>query len=138
MYLSRSIDALLLEWKNSSSLKPLLLRGARQVGKSWAVEHLGKSFDHFIEVNFEKRPDMIEVFERVHDVHDLANNLSILYNTPIEAGKTLLFLSIPSRSTNFCRQRANRLGLRLNKRRVVKSHCLHHYTTTWFSTIVPS
>ena len=50
MYLSRSIDALLLEWKNSSSLKPLLLRGARQVGKSWAVEHLGKSFDHFIEV----------------------------------------------------------------------------------------
>ena len=92
MYLSRSIDTLLLEWKNSISLKPLLLRGARQVGKSWAVEHLGKSFDHFIEVNFEKRPDMIDVFERVHDVHDLANNLSILYNTPIEAGKTLLFL----------------------------------------------
>ena len=92
MYLSRSIDTLLLEWKNSISLKPLLLRGARQVGKSWAVEHLGKSFDHFIEVNFEKRPDMIDVFERVHDVHDIANNLSILYNTPIEAGKTLLFL----------------------------------------------
>lgn len=92
MYLSRSIDTLLLEWKNSISLKPLLLRGARQVGKSWAVEHLGKSFDYFIEVNFEKRPDMIDVFERVHDVHDLANNLSILYNTPIEAGKTLLFL----------------------------------------------
>ena len=81
-----------MEWKNSSSLKPLLLRGARQVGKSWAVEHLAESFDYFIEVNFEKRPDMIEVFERVHEVHDLANNLSMLYNTPVEAGNTLLFL----------------------------------------------
>ena len=92
MYINRTIDRLLMEWKNSSSLKPLLLRGARQVGKSWAVEHLAESFDYFIEVNFEKRPDMIEVFERVHDVHDLANNLSMLYNTPVEAGKTLLFL----------------------------------------------
>lgn len=46
MYIERSIDALLLEWKNSRSLKPLLLRGARQVGKSWAVEHLGESFDY--------------------------------------------------------------------------------------------
>ena len=92
MYISRTIDRLLMEWKNSSSLKPLLLRGARQVGKSWAVEHLAESFDYFIEVNFEKRPDMIEVFGRVHEVHDLTNSLSMLYNTPVEAGKTLLFL----------------------------------------------
>jgi len=92
MYIKRSIDALLLEWKNSSSLKPLLLRGARQVGKSWAVKHLGESFEYFIEVNFEKRPDMKDVFERVHDVHELANSLSMLYNVPVVVGKTLLFL----------------------------------------------
>ena len=92
MYIERSIDTLLLEWKNSRSLKPLLLRGARQVGKSWAVEHLGESFDYFIEVNFEKRPDMKDVFERVHDVHELANSLGILYNKPVEPGKTLIFL----------------------------------------------
>ncbi len=92
MYIERSIDALLLEWKNSSSLKPLLLRGARQVGKSWAAEHLGESFDYFIEVNFEKRPDMKDVFERIHDVHELANSLSMLYNKPVEPGKTLIFL----------------------------------------------
>ncbi len=92
MYIERSIDALLQEWKNSSNLKPLLLRGARQVGKSWAVEHLGESFDYFIEVNFEKRPEIKEVFERIHDVHELANNLSILYNKPVEPGKTLIFL----------------------------------------------
>ena len=74
MYIERSIDTLLLEWKNSNSLKPLLLRGTRQVGKSWAVKHLGETFDYYIEVNFEKRPDMKDVFERVHDVHDLANS----------------------------------------------------------------
>jgi len=92
MYIERSIDALLLDWKNSRSLKPLLLRGARQVGKSWAVEHLGESFDYFIEVNFEKRPDLKNVFETVHDVHELANSLSMLYNKPVEPGRTLIFL----------------------------------------------
>lgn len=92
MYIERSIDVLLLEWKHSNSLKPLLLRGARQVGKSWAVKHLGETFDHYIEVNFEKRPDMKDVFEKIRDVHDLANSLSMLYNVPVVAGKTLLFL----------------------------------------------
>lgn len=92
MYIERDIDRLLLEWKNGSSLKPLLLRGARQVGKSSAVEHLGASFDYFIEVNFEKRPEMKEVFQRIHDVHELCYNLSMLYNIPVEAGRTLLFL----------------------------------------------
>ena len=92
MYIERYIDALLLEWKNSSSLKPLLLRGARQVGKSSAVKHLGESFTYYLEVNFEKRPDIKDVFERVHEVHDLANNLSLLYNVPVVAGQTLLFL----------------------------------------------
>lgn len=92
MYIERPIDAILLEWKNSPIHKPLLLRGARQVGKSWAVEHLGDTFEYFIEVNFEKRPEMIDVFKKLHNVHDLANHLSILYNTPVEIGKTLLFL----------------------------------------------
>lgn len=92
MYIERSIDSLLLDWKSSGNLKPLLLRGARQVGKSWAVEHLGESFENFIEVNFEKRPEMKEVFEKVHDVHDLAGSLSMLYGKPVEPGKTLIFL----------------------------------------------
>ena len=92
MYLERPIDSLLLEWKNSRIHKPLLLRGARQVGKSWAVEHLGETFDYFIEVNFEKQPNMLEVFQKVHDVHELTNRLSMYYNTPVIPGKTLLFI----------------------------------------------
>jgi len=92
MYIERPIDSLLLEWKNSERRKPLLLRGARQVGKSWAVEHLGEMFDYFIEVNFEKRPEMLDVFQKIHDVHELTANLSMYYNTPVIPGRTLLFL----------------------------------------------
>lgn len=92
MYIERSIDKLLLEWKNSDCRKPLLLRGARQVGKSWAVEHLGETFDYFIEVNFEKHPEMLDVFQKIHDVHELTANLNMYYNTPVIPGRTLLFL----------------------------------------------
>ena len=92
MYIKRSIDTLLLEWKQSPSLKPLLLRGARQVGKSWAIRHLGETFENFIEVNFEIRPELKELFEKIHDVHEISNTLSLIFGKPIEAGKTLLFL----------------------------------------------
>ena len=92
MYIERPIDSLLLEWKNSERRKPLLLRGARQVGKSWAVEHLGETFDYFIEVNFEKRPELLDVFKKIRDVHELTANLSMYYNTPVIPGRTLLFL----------------------------------------------
>ena len=92
MYLQRFIDERLLEWKNSASRKPLLLRGARQVGKSSTVRHLGESFEYYIEANFEKRPELKSLFASIHDVKDLANNLGILYNVPVIPGKTLIFL----------------------------------------------
>ena len=63
MYIERAIDTLLLEWKNSTPRKPLLLRGARQVGKSWAVEHLGDTFDYFIEVNYIR---MTKIFTKAY------------------------------------------------------------------------
>ena len=46
----------LLDWKSSSSRKPLLIRGARQVGKTYLVTDFGKDhFQNFIKINFEKR-----------------------------------------------------------------------------------
>lgn len=100
MYLQRFIDASLLEWKNSSQRKPLLLRGARQVGKSSTVRHLGESFEYYIEANFEKRPELKNLFESTHDVKELANKLGILYNVPVIPGKTLLFLDEIQASTD--------------------------------------
>lgn len=91
-YISRLIDKQLVAWKESANHKPLLLRGARQVGKSCAIRHLGESFEYYIEVNFEKRPELKEVFKRTTDVKKLTEELSILYNTPVIPGKTLIFL----------------------------------------------
>lgn len=92
MYISRIIDNQLIEWKNSANHKPLLLRGARQVGKSSAVKHLAESFDYYIEANFERKPELKSLFEQVTDVKELASRLGMMYGKPIVPGKTLLFL----------------------------------------------
>ncbi len=86
------VDAELVAWKNKTKRKPLLMRGARQVGKSWAVRHLGESFKYYIEVNFEKRPEIRQLFDEITDVHTIAERLSAIYTTPIVPGETLLFL----------------------------------------------
>ncbi len=90
-YYARAIDKALLEWKNESNHKPLLLRGARQVGKSSAIRHLGKSFKYFVEVNFERDKDVISIFNGNLKPKEIASRLSAYYETPIVAGETLLF-----------------------------------------------
>ncbi|MBO7061022.1 MAG: ATP-binding protein [Fibrobacter sp.] len=92
MYFSRLIDRYLKEWANSPRHKPLLLRGARQVGKSSAVRHLGENFEHMVEINFEKHPEFKAVFTTNLDVSRIVSELSAITGTPIVAGKTLLFL----------------------------------------------
>ncbi len=91
MYLSRKIDQELTTWRDEKLGKPLLIRGARQVGKSTAVRHLAEKFDHFLEVNFEEQQQVHSLFEGDLDPRQLCENLSLLYNVPILPGKTLLF-----------------------------------------------
>ncbi len=91
-YLEREIDAHLLRWKESTNRKPLLLRGARQVGKSRSIRNLGSKFTYFVEVNFEKQPELKSVFARTHDVKEICADLSALFSTSIKPGETLLFL----------------------------------------------
>ena len=93
-YHKRNIDADLLEWKNSESRKPLILRGARQVGKSSSVRKLSESFDNFLEINFENKDNagLKRVFERHSDPKLICDELSAICEMPIIAGKTLLFL----------------------------------------------
>lgn len=91
-YIPRHIDKFLLEWKDDKHRKPLLLRGARQVGKSSSVRNLGKTFKYFLEINLEKRPEIRTIFETLTDVRLIAERLSVLTGTPIVAGDTLLFI----------------------------------------------
>jgi len=90
-YLNRDIDTKLMEWKNDADKKPLLIRGARQVGKSTAIRKLGTSFENYLEVNFEIDKDVASFFEYSLDPIAICSKLSAYYNVPIVAGKTLLF-----------------------------------------------
>lgn len=92
MYIPRIIDQALLDWKNKPIHKPLLLRGARQVGKSTAVRHLGEHFEFFIEANFEKNSSLKTLFTSNLSIQDIVAGIGTLYRSPIVAGKTLLFL----------------------------------------------
>ncbi|MGD9978824.1 MAG: ATP-binding protein [Bacteroidales bacterium] len=94
MYLKRRIDDNLLTWKNAQGRKPVLLRGARQVGKSSTVREFGKSFDSFVEVNFEHRDFLFakSVFEKHSSPRVICDELSAILGVKITEGKTLLFL----------------------------------------------
>ena len=91
-YYKRNIDDKLLEWKESPRRKPLLIRGARQVGKSTAVRHLGEGFKYFVEVNLESQPSIRQLFTKDIDVHRTCEAISATLGIPVVAGKTLLFI----------------------------------------------
>lgn len=91
-YIERNIDKYLQNWSEDNDHKPLLLRGARQVGKSSAVRHLGKQFKYFAEVNFENKKGAKVFFQGDVDVRVIASKLAQYVQTPVVAGETLLFL----------------------------------------------
>lgn len=92
MYYPRLIDNYLKEWALRPVHKPLLLRGARQVGKSTAVRQLGKQFENFVEINLEKQPSFIQFFQGDLDVKRIVPQLSAMVGKPIVAAQTLLFI----------------------------------------------
>ena len=73
--MKRLVDLYLSAWHRNPDRKPLLLRGARQVGKTYAVRNLGASFDQFIEINFEQQPKVASVFEPVLDAQKIIRDL---------------------------------------------------------------
>ena len=91
-YFKRHIDEQLREWKDAPRRKPLLIRGARQVGKSTAVRELGKTFKYFVEINLEKQPTLRDFFQGDINVKKTCEKLSGTLATPIIPGETLLFI----------------------------------------------
>ena len=92
MYYKRFIDNYLSDWAKRKVHKPILLRGARQVGKSTAVRHLGEKFKYFVEINLEKQPDYKTLFKQDLDVKRIVPQMAAMYGTPIVPGETLLFI----------------------------------------------
>ena len=90
--MKRDLEAHLFDWKNSARRKPLILRGARQVGKTWLIENvLAREFDHLAKIDLEKRSDLHVHFEEDLDPRKILGFLELTTGR-ITAGKTLLFL----------------------------------------------
>ena len=90
--MKRKLSEKLLQWKERATRRPLILRGARQVGKTHLARELAKtSFEHFIEVNFEEDETLSPLF-RSKSPDAICELLESKYSTPVRDGRTLLFL----------------------------------------------
>lgn len=82
----------LQQWQQQQEHLPLLLRGARQVGKSYLIKAFGESrFAHYFEINFELQPEYKRCFDTLNPT-DIINNLQLMAGQKIIPGQTLLFL----------------------------------------------
>lgn len=89
----RIIDRVLIAWKNSSRRKPLILRGARQVGKTYSLTRFGEEqFESVVRVDLERNSDWHRVFNGDLNPRRITADLEILLGMKITPGKTLLFI----------------------------------------------
>ena len=89
--LKRSITHYLEHWRNNSNRKALLIRGARQVGKTYSVRKLGENFNHFLEINFEDHIGIHQLFDADMDVSKIIQTLAVQFDVPVIPQKTLVF-----------------------------------------------
>lgn len=90
-FMRRMIEPILRKWKDQSDRLPIILRGARQVGKSFIVEKFGKeNFKKVITCNFEFRPELTGCFQNF-DPTSICSKLEVAFDTRITPGDTLLF-----------------------------------------------
>ena len=91
--LKRKIDKFLLDWRNSKTRKPLIIKGARQTGKTTSIEKFGKeNYKSFIEINFVSMPEYKTIFNEGYTVDNIIKNIS-LHNGNFEfiPNDTLIF-----------------------------------------------
>lgn len=88
----RNLAELLLYWKNKRNRKPLVIRGARQVGKTSSVHMFGsESFETYLYINLEIA-DNAALFTRLHPLQELLQLIQLKFNKKITQGRTLIFL----------------------------------------------
>ncbi|MFA5848895.1 MAG: ATP-binding protein [Bacteroidales bacterium] len=93
MKIKRKALSDLIEWKNSANRKPLVLQGARQVGKTWLLKHFGKTyFDDVAYFNFDRQSELKQFFETSKDPDRIIQNLALVHGRAIIPEKTLIIL----------------------------------------------
>jgi predicted AAA+ superfamily ATPase len=97
---NRNIETELKKWKTSSIRKPLIIRGARQVGKTSVVRKFGtENFSQIIEINLEKK-DQFLIFDKAASVEDFLKRISLFFDKSAIPGNTLLFIDEIQQSKN--------------------------------------
>lgn len=77
--LKRKIDIYLKEWKNSKNRKPLIIKGARQIGKTTSIEKFGReNYKSFIEINYISMPQYKQIFQDGYTTENIIKNISLL------------------------------------------------------------
>src|SRR5262245_45304986 len=90
--MERDLLNFLQQWQNDAVHSPILLRGARQVGKTYLIDYFGKNFfSEFLSINFEKDPNLNQCFASL-DPRDILNRIYLQTGKSVSPGKTLLFL----------------------------------------------
>lgn len=93
MILKRIIEPSLIDWKATPYRKPLLVRGARQVGKTYSIEEFGhEHFNYLVKIDLERNREWHRVFEGDLEVKKICAELEVLTNQTIVPGESLLFL----------------------------------------------
>ena len=79
--LRRKIDAFLIEWKNDKNKLPLIIKGARQIGKTDALENFIKNnYKNIVEINFALQPEYKVIFDNGFSVDNIISNISMINN----------------------------------------------------------
>ena len=92
LIMKRDIYKALINWKNSNNRRPLLIRGARQIGKTFIIKEFGtKEFSNFIILNFERNPELKSIFNN-YNPKDILEKIALFTGKKINLGTTLLFL----------------------------------------------
>ena len=91
MIIERDIIATLKAWKDSPRRKPILLRGARQIGKTWTMEAFGRECFEYVSIfDFDQRPELKDAFTASKEPARVIQELSMYSDEPIIPGKTLI------------------------------------------------
>ena len=91
MYLKRKLDDFLLEWKKSADRKPLIVKGARQIGKTESIKHFAANYENFVNINFVLEKKYKTICEDGYTVQDVIRNISrIDSEKKFVPGKTLI------------------------------------------------
>lgn len=88
--LKRKIDRYIRQYYDTNR-NALLITGARQIGKTYSIREFGKTFKHFVEINFIESPEAVDLFKGAKNSDDLLLRISAMVTTPLIKGETLIF-----------------------------------------------